>query len=222
MVLPPGKKAIQCRWLFKIKEKSDCSMKRFKNRLVSNGFTQRKGIDYKETYTLMVNRNSVRVMLAIAATQDLEILHFGVKTAFLYGELEEELYMEQPEGFCDDPGKVWRLKKSLYGLKQSPRAWNKKFNLFLEKFGLTRTRSDSCVYVRNDKDNFVILGLYVDDGLLCASKEESIEAMMKCLRVHFEISADDPNSFVGMQLKRNREMRTIKIHQGAYIKRILE
>jgi bifunctional DNA-binding transcriptional regulator/antitoxin component of YhaV-PrlF toxin-antitoxin module len=128
--LPPGKRAIYCRWLFKLKEKPDGSMRRYKARLVAKGYTQRMGIDYKETYAPVVNKDSVRMILAIAAVKDLEIVHFDVKTAFLYGELEEELYMKQPEGYDDNPDMVCKLIKSLYGLKQSPRMWNQKFSQF--------------------------------------------------------------------------------------------
>uniref|UniRef100_A0A2N9I8F7 Integrase catalytic domain-containing protein n=1 Tax=Fagus sylvatica TaxID=28930 RepID=A0A2N9I8F7_FAGSY len=134
--LPKGKKPIGCKWVFKKKEAvSEKEGERFKARLVAKGYSQRHGIDYDEVFSPVVRHTSIRAVLALVADQDLELEQLDVKTAFLHGNLEEEIFMEQPEGF-KQPGTenlVCRLKKSLYGLKQSPRQWYKRLKSLLHK-----------------------------------------------------------------------------------------
>lgn len=120
--LPNRKKLIQNRWVFSIKRDRKGNILRHKGRLVAKGFTQRKGIDYNQTFAPVVRFESLRMLLALAAHDRMDMTQFDVKTAFLNGTIEEEIYMSQPEGFEDGTGRVWRLKKGLYGLKQSPRA----------------------------------------------------------------------------------------------------
>ncbi|KAM1048568.1 hypothetical protein ACFX14_027616 [Malus domestica] len=129
--LPKGRKALKNKWVFKLK--NDDNMTRYKARLVVKGFGQKKGVDFDEIFSPVVKMTSIRVILGMAASMDLELEQLDVKTAFLHGNLEEEIYMEQPKGF-EVKGKetlVCKLKKSLYGLKQAPRQWNKKFNSFM-------------------------------------------------------------------------------------------
>uniref|UniRef100_A0A2N9GMG5 Integrase catalytic domain-containing protein n=1 Tax=Fagus sylvatica TaxID=28930 RepID=A0A2N9GMG5_FAGSY len=149
--LPKGKKPIGCKWVFKKKEAvSEKEGERFKARLVAKGYSQRHGIDYDEVFSPVVRHTSIRAVLALVADQDLELEQLDVKTAFLHGNLEEEIFMEQPEGF-KQPGTenlVCRLKKSLYGLKQSPRQWYKRFDSYMIQIGYTRCEYDCCVYVR--------------------------------------------------------------------------
>jgi hypothetical protein len=130
--LPSGRKAIKCKWVFKLKQ--NAGQFRCYARLVAKGFTQQAGIDCEETYSPVVRHDSLRIIFSIAAQRDLEMMQLDVTTAFLNGDLKEELYMEQPTGF--ETGKeVCRLKRSLYGLKQSSRVWNRKFSDFLAKYG---------------------------------------------------------------------------------------
>ena len=115
---------------------------------MAKGFSQREGVDYFETFAPVVRYESIRILLAIAAKDDLEIAKFDVKTAFLHGDLQEEIYMQQPEGYIKNNGRqlVCKLLRSLYGLKQSPRCWNEKFVKFLESFNLRATNGDKCVF----------------------------------------------------------------------------
>jgi hypothetical protein len=145
--LPAGKKAVRCKWIFKRKEGSSPSeATRFKVRLVAKGFTQIPGIDYNDVFSLVVKHSSIRALLGIIAMHDFELEQLDVKTTFFHGDLEE-IYMDQPEGFIM-PGKekfVCKLKKSLYGLKQSPRQWYKKFDSFMIANGFKRSLYDRCV-----------------------------------------------------------------------------
>ena len=133
VLLSNGMKALKNKWVFRLKTQEYCSQPKYKARLVVKGFGQKKGIDFEEIFSPVVKMSSIRVALGIAASQDLEVEQLDVKTAFLHGDLEEEIYMEQPEGF-KVKGKdnfVCKLKKSLYGLKQAPRQWYRKFDSFM-------------------------------------------------------------------------------------------
>lgn len=125
--LPEGRSPVACRWIFKIKENPDGTIQRYKARLVAKGFSQRPGEDYKETFAPVVRYESIRIVLALSSYHGMEISQFDVKTAFLYGEFKEDIYMEQLPGYNDGTHKVCKLHKGLYGLKQSLRQWNIKF-----------------------------------------------------------------------------------------------
>ena len=174
MKLPKGKKVLKNKWVYRIKQEEHTPHPRFKARLVVKGFGQRKGVDFDEIFSLMVKMTSIRVSLGLAASLNLEVEQMDVKTAFLHGDLEEEIYMEQPEGFLEK-GKedyVCRLKKSLYGLKQAPRQWYLKFDSVMGEQGYKRSSSDHCAYIKRfSGDDFIILLLYVDDMLSRKSLE---------------------------------------------------
>ena len=149
--LPKGKKDIGCKWVYTKKEESSKPNGiRFKSRLVAKGYAQREGIDYNEVFSPVVKHASIRILLALVAQFDLELAQLDVKTAFLHGDLEEEIYMSQPDGFrvAGNEKLVCRLKKSLYGLKQSPRKWYKCFDSFMLEQDYTRSQFDHCVYFR--------------------------------------------------------------------------
>ena len=131
--LPEGRRALKNKWVFKFKTKENNQNPKYKAKIVVKGCNQKKGIDFEEIFSPMVKMTSIRAILGLAAKLDLEIEQLDVKTTFLHGDLEEEIYMKQSKGF-EEPGKehlVCRLKKSLYGLKQAPRQWYKKFDLFM-------------------------------------------------------------------------------------------
>ena len=149
--LPPGIKLLGSKWIFKRKMKTDGTIDKYKARLVIKGYRQREGLDYFDTYSPVTRITSIRMILAIAALRNLEVHQMDVKTAFLNGDLEEEIYMEQPEG-CVAPGqekKVCKLVKSLYGLKQAPKQWHKKFDDVMLSNGFKINECDKCVYVKN-------------------------------------------------------------------------
>lgn len=157
--LPAGKKTVGSRWVYKRKTGSDGETLRFKARLVAQGFTQRYGTDYDETFSPVVRMESVRMLVAVATQRSMELHQVDVTTAFLNGILQEEVYMRQPRGFqTGDKEMVCRLKKSIYGLRQSPRCWNTALDAQL---GFTQSDSDPCIYLSTEKTFYI--GVYVDD-----------------------------------------------------------
>ncbi|KAH9678410.1 hypothetical protein KPL71_025698 [Citrus sinensis] len=191
IVRPEKRKTVSCKWIFKIKEGIfDAEPSRFKARLVARGFTQREGIDFNEIFSPVVKHASIRVILALVAIQDMYLEQMDVKTAFLHGELQEEIVMEQPEGYVVS-GKedhVCLLKKSLYGLKQSPRQWYLKFDSFMTKHAYKRSNYDCCVYFKDiDDGKMIYLMLYVDDMLIACHNINEISHLKDLLSSEFDM-----------------------------------
>uniref|UniRef100_A0A2N9GLP2 Gag-Pol polyprotein n=1 Tax=Fagus sylvatica TaxID=28930 RepID=A0A2N9GLP2_FAGSY len=223
--LPQGRKAIGNKWVYKIKRDGNDQVERYRARLVVKGFAQKEGIDFNEIFSPVVRLTTVRVVLAMCATFDLYLEQLDVKTAFLHGELEEEIYMLQPEGF-EEKGKenlVCKLNKSLYGLKQAPRCWYKRFDSFIMSLGYNRHSSDPCVYYKRFGDgNFIILLLYVDDMLVAGPNKDRITDLKAQLAREFEMKDLGPaNKILGMQIYRDRNNRKIWLSQKNYLKKIL-
>lgn len=217
---PDDAKVIPNRWVFKKKYKADGSTDKFKARLVVKGYAQTYGVDYTETFAPVVKYDSVRLILSVAAAHDMNITQFDVKTAFLNGDLDEVIYMEQPYGFEQDD-RVCLLKKSLYGLKQAPRQWNIKIAGFLERHGLTQSKADPCVYYYITNQVILFLALYVDDGLLCSNNCDKMNDLLKALCVDFKIRYNEAEYFVGIQIERDRKRGTLKLHEAAYAQKVL-
>ena len=202
--LPKGRKALRNKWVFKLKKDSDGKLLKYKARLVVKGFGQKKGIDFDEIFSPVVKMSSIRVVLSLTASLDLELEQLDVKTAFLHGDLNEEIYMSQPEGF-EVKGKehmVCKLKKSLYGLKQAPRQWYKKFDSFMVSHEYKRTDADHCVYFRKFTDgNFIILLLYVDDMLIAGNDSKLIGKLKERLFKSFDMKDLGPaKQMLGMRI----------------------
>ena len=152
------------------------------------GFSQKKDIDFEEIFSPVAKMSSIRIIMGLATSLDLEIEQMDVKTSFLHGELVEEIYMEQPEGFVmkGKENQVCKLKKSLYGLKQAPRQWYKKFESVMTDQGYRKTTSDHCIFVQKfSDDDFIILLLYVDDMLIVGPNSSRIVTLKKELSRSF-------------------------------------
>ena len=179
MDLTDGVKPIGRKWVFKLKTDKDENVSVYKARLVTKCFKQIHGIDYEERFSPIIMIRSIRIILAIAAYYDYEIWQMDVKTAFLNGYLEEDLYMTQPEGFEDlnNVGKVCKLKKSIYGLKQASMSWNFWFDEKIKEFNFIRCEEDPCVYKKFSGSKVVFLVLYVDDILLIRNNIPMLESV---------------------------------------------
>src|SRR5271154_6302317 len=221
---PRNRQVVSNKFAFKHKKNEIARIIRLKARLVARGFSQIYGIDYLDTYAPVVKLASIRILLAIAAIYGLEIHQMDVVTAFLAGELEEEIYMEQPEGFevgTKEDDLVCRLRKSIYGLKQAPRVWNQKIRRYLKSIGFEQLYSDPCVYVNKEKG--IILAMWVDDLLIFGKDMDSVNDLKAQLSEEYEMKdMGELEYFLGIQVHRDRERKIIHISQPGYNRTILE
>uniref|UniRef100_A0A2N9FJR4 Integrase catalytic domain-containing protein n=1 Tax=Fagus sylvatica TaxID=28930 RepID=A0A2N9FJR4_FAGSY len=202
--LPAGKSAIGCKWVYKIKTRSDGTVDRYKARLVAKGFTQEYGIDYEETFAPVARLSSVRTLIAVSASRHWPLFQMDVKNAFLNGELTEEVYMQLPPGFSQPPGfspKVCRLRRALYGLKQAPRAWFAKFSSTISQHGFSASSYDSALFFRRSDHGITLLLLYVDDMIITGDDVQGIQDLKRFLGQHFEMKDLGPLSyFLGLEV----------------------
>ena len=221
--LPAGKQALHNKWVFRLKQESD-GKKRYKARLVVKGFQQKEGIDFGEIFSPVVKHSTIRMVLNIVAAENLFLEQLDVKTAFLHGDLDEEIYMKQPVGFIVK-GKekmVCRLKKSLYGLKQAPRQWYKKFDGFMLQSGYHRCNADHCCYFKRFEASYIILLLYVDDMLVAGSCFQEINRLKQQLATVFAMKdLGAARQILGMRISRDMAQRTLRLSQAEYIERVL-
>ncbi|RDX79965.1 hypothetical protein CR513_39546, partial [Mucuna pruriens] len=199
--LPKGKKVLENGWIYMVKQESNFASPRYKTRLVVKGFRQRKGVDFNEIFSPVVKMSSIRIVLSLAATFDLEVEQMDVKTTFLHGDLEEEIYMKEPDDY------VCKLKKSLYGLKQ----WYKKFESVMCEQGYKKTTSDHCVFVRKFfDDDFIILLLYVDDMLIIGKSVSRIDRLKKQLSESFAMKdMGAAKQILGIRIIRDRQAKKL-------------
>jgi len=222
--LPIGKKALSTKWVFKFKTNADGS-RRYKARLVVRGFEQREGIDFEETFAPVAKFPTVRIMFALAAHFDWDIEQMDVKTAFLYPEIDEEVYIKMPEGYRlfypDDENAegVARLCKTLYGLRQSPNAWFKVLDRLFRSKGFSRSNEDPCLYI---SENLIIL-IFVDDIVFFAKDKEAIRVAKGWLSDAFKmVDLGELKLFLGMQITRDRSRKILFVSQERYISKVLE
>jgi len=173
---PCDHKPIGLKWVFKVKKDPAGNIVKHKARLVAKGYAQIQVVDYDEVFAPVARLETVRILLALAAQGEWEVHHMDVKSAFLNGNLQEEVYVMQPPGFVDPklPTKVFRLKKALYGLKQAPRAWNFRLDQELCKLGFIRSAEEHAVYRRGTGRSLLLVGVYVDDLIICGPDSKGI------------------------------------------------
>ena len=206
-LVPPlsGRKPIASKWVFRLKLNADGSVNYYKARHVAKGFTQQEGIDYEETFAPVARFTSLRVIISITVMEDLELHLMDVDTAFLYGELKEEIYITQPEGFIhpDYPTYVCRLNKSLYGLKQARRVWYETIDSFLKEKGFCKVNSDPYIYIYLSSSGKVIIFLYVDD-LLIAASPSLLDSIKQMLHQRFRMKdLGEATSLLNIEIIRN-------------------
>jgi hypothetical protein len=224
MPCPPGKKPIKSRWTFDIKPEANGIPPRYKARFVAKGFSQIPGRDFNETYASVVTHDTLRLFMSTAAAMDMDMTQLDVKTAFLYGHIDEEIYIEQPLGFII-PGReneVCRLNKCIYGLKQASRVWNKHFSTFLKSQDFSVSKADPCLFIRRRGDETTILIIWVDDGIIASNKSECIDQFLANTRNTFQIRSNQPGRVVGITITRERNKRRIFLSQPDYVDKIVK
>lgn len=211
--LPPGRVPISCKWVFKQKLDQEANVSRYKARLVARGFTQRYGEDYLETFAPVVKFPTMRIILALAAHEDLEMLQMDVCTAYLNGTITENIFMQQPDKYVKKgaENKVCTLIKSLYRLKQSGNRWYERLDEYLTKYGFTRATTDTNLYILTRDEGRLYLLVYVDD-LLLVSKSLKLLNVRDLLTAEFEMKVlGDPAQLLGVQIRCDRGAGTITI-----------
>ncbi|KAJ8715602.1 hypothetical protein PYW07_010084 [Mythimna separata] len=222
VTLPEDKRIIPCKWVYKLKTDANGKLVRYKARLVIKGFIQKKGAEYNEVFAPVVRHTSIRYLFALAVKENLYIDQMDAVTAFLQGDIDAEVYMNQPPGY--ECGKeVCRLNKSIYGLKQASRQWNLKLTSMLKKLGLKSTSLDPCVYYINDNGSILYILIYVDDLLIFYNNIEKGKEMKEQLQSYFKMKVLGPvNHFIGWRVSQNATRDQIHIDQTTYIKKILQ
>lgn len=218
--LPPGRKAIGCTWVFRVKRDADGNLVKYKARLVAQGFSQIPGVDFHDITAYTPRFASIRTLLALAAEFDLDLRHVDIKGAFLQGDLEEEIYMRQPEGFVKkgEEGKVCKLGKPIYGLRQASNRFQVKLRAWLISLGFKPINADCTLFIMVVNGKVVMIGWHVDDGVIAATKGWMKKILEVLQSGDFEISdLGEPTRCLGCKVERNHELGTIKLSIGHYI-----
>ncbi|KAL7282957.1 LOW QUALITY PROTEIN: hypothetical protein ACG7TL_002375 [Trametes sanguinea] len=216
---PPNANIVGCRFVFRIKRDADGSITQFKARLVAQGYTQMPGVDFNETFAPVAKLSSIRTILALAARYDWELEQMDVKSAYLNGRLDEEIYMRQPPGSAPAGLEhlVCRLKKTLYGLKQAGRGWYKTLSNGMAEMGFTRCASDHAVWYKRTGDSTIIVASSVDD-LTIAGTRDFVKDFKSAISARFEMSDLGAMRWIlRIEVQRDRQARTIAISQRTYI-----
>ena len=221
---PKNRKVVSCKWVLRVKSDSNGNPIRFKARVVARGFTQVPGLDFKETFAPTLRTTPMRLVWGLTTALNLELRHLDVETAFLHGDLEEEIYMEQPPHFKDveHPNFVCKLKKAIYGLKQSSRMWYTKLHSYLVKIKFKRLSSEPNLYIRKDGQTFIILGVYVDFLAIASNNIEALRHAIHQLQQVFPVKDLGPMEYcLGIKVTRNRTEGTLSISKKKLIDDIL-
>ncbi|KAK8935731.1 hypothetical protein KSP39_PZI012956 [Platanthera zijinensis] len=185
--LPPGQKPVGCKWVFVIKHAADGTIDHLKARLVARGFTQQQGLDYEETFSPVAKLNTIRVLIFVDVHRQWPLFQLDIKNAFLNGDLQETVYMQQLPGFeVTGESQVCCLQKAMYGLKLSPRAWFEKFSKVLRDIGFTRSSTDFSLFTRYRPTKAVLLSVYVDDIIITGDDSQGIQTV----KVHLNCLSD--------------------------------
>lgn len=204
---PENRNIVKNKWVFNTKKNGEGEIIQHEARLVAKGFSQQFGVDYEEVYSPIIRHSTMRVLFALASHQNLNIDHLDVETAFLNGDLTEDIFMEQPQGFAQEgqEKKVCQLNKAIYGLKQSSRVWNLKVKEVVEECGYKQCKTDSCLFQFQSEKSGVYLALYVDDFFVFYNDKDIVNILKDKLKDKFKIKDLGPVLYaLGIQINRNR------------------
>ncbi|CAI7806959.1 unnamed protein product [Closterium sp. NIES-53] len=222
VVLPEGKKAVQCKWVLRIKTDDKGQVTISKSRLVAKGFMQKENQDFNEIFAPTAKPPTLRVLLADAAVSGKPIIQMDISTAFLNGVLKEDVYMTQPPGYEDGTGRVCKLKRSIYGLQQAPRCWYQKLAAVLE-MGFRTSSSDESLFLKGEGEKLVLFLVYMDDILLFSSSMKEIQNVQQQLMMNFKCKTlGEVKYYLGMHMERDLDHRWLKLHQEKFIKELGE
>ena len=223
--VPKDRKVVGSRWVFKEKRDEKGNLAKYKARVVAQGFSQVPGQDFNATFASVAKFVTLHVLLALCAREDWELHQVDVKSTYLQGDLEEEIYMRVPEGAVE-PGKegwVWRLLKAIYGLKQAGRQWKKRLDTIMKELGFNKSAADDCLYIKTvDGLIEVVVLVYVDDMTVAGPKLKHVEDFKRDIAKQVTVMDMGELRFIlGIEVTRNRAMRTITCNQTAYIREVL-
>jgi len=221
--LPPQAKKIGVKWVYKTKLNEEGKVEKCKARLVAKGYSQREGVDYTEVYAPVARWDTIRSLLAVAAQQGWSVYQLDVKSAFLYGELKEEVYVDQPDGFVrvGEEDKVYKLRKALYGLKQAPRAWFSRIESYFKREGFQKSSYDHTLFFKKSESKILMVSLYVDDLLFTGNDELMCVEFKASMQKEFEMTdMGKMKFFLGVEVHQSED--GIHISQKKYAKEVLE
>ncbi|CAK9800955.1 Retrovirus-related Pol polyprotein from transposon TNT 1-94 [Anthophora plagiata] len=221
---PANQNVIGCRWVLRTKYNADGTVERRKARLVAKGYAQQPGVDFEETFAPVVRLSSIRAIVATAAQLNLKLYQLDIVMAYINGDLNEDVFMEQPEGFTK-PGEkdlVCKLQRSLYGLKQSGRQWYEKLDAQLRKLKLKPCNADKCVYFRREKEDIVLVAIYVDDLIVATSSRRVFDEIKSALETKFKVKDLGTLHYcLGIEFTQDQESGKIKLSQQKYTEDVL-
>ena len=230
MERPANCHTTKLKYVFRIKLDQYGNVDKYKTRLVAKGFQQIPAQEYCETYSPVVNKRSLRIFLTLAAHYDLDLHHLDVTTAFLYGAVDEDIYVEIPEGYHDfhdsdflDKDIVLKLNKALYGLKQAPLKWNEKFTSFIIGLGYVQCQADPCVFFKYKSNSITIILLHVDDVPIATNDSRELRSLTTNLEANFKFKNLGTLEFcLGLQISRDRDKRLVYVKQSTYAANIIK
>jgi hypothetical protein len=219
--LPKGRKAVGSKWVFKKKKNQEGRILEYKARLVAQGFSQKYGTDYDEVFAPVTRSSTFRMLLSVSAKRNYIVKQFDIKSAFLNGELKEEIYLKQPPGFKTND-QVYKLKKSLYGLKQAARVWNQTIHQVLIEDGYKQSKRDMCLYYKHQGSKSSYLIIHVDDILIAGTDKEIIKQTEEALCKHFQMKdLGEVKYFLGISIFKDK-VGDYFINQENYISQIVD
>ncbi|KAL1448085.1 hypothetical protein WDU94_013979 [Cyamophila willieti] len=219
--VPPGKKPVKSKWVFKTKYNVDGTLNKYKARLVAKGYSQQEGIDYEEVFAPVVRHTSIRLLLALAVELNLSIDQMDVVTAFLHPKLDEEIYMELPRDDQFD-GKCCKLLKSIYGLKQASHVWNLELDKALKNLEFQQSKYDPCVYIRRSSVSVIYVSVYVDDLLIFSNNEVEKNRVKSKLMETFQMKDLGPAHYIlGYCINYKKQEKCLTLDQSKYIQEVL-